>query len=475
MLIFALIVAFASAQSHHDPFAGSGCDCARFCAGSCSINATKPANLTLFRMTMAGVNEFGNKDTGDVPGDTSFVISRRLNAYECKQDPRKCTTLAQFSGDDDNSTDRVIQATIEVDGQWGPYLLCNPKNTSHPQGGADAWDCATSLKPTPYPGEKYSCYNGQCYPSSHGTQTDQDCKSTCKPPTPAPTPAMDQECRAIGYSFDDAGAEWCITDSNGKYPKQVVNDVSMGECCSAANASHPKYQSSWTYYPANRTCEIFEENGDWNKCDGGLSAWFDHAPGPAPTPACDCPRVHKSVGKEDPVSLYGTRQYPVHGLWYSHPSDGECTGSHYVGDGSGCTWRLVEKKKVIMAACMYRQIDDVVENLNKPCFAPCPRVPNGHFNRTTTCYLKCYSETTSSPSLDTSVLTNAWTGAFSGACPPAGTPTPPPAPVPVPPTPPPVPTPPPTPGTEKYTCYNHKCYPYSHGTETQSECEQKCK
>ena len=69
---------------------------------------------------MQGVLELGNKDSGDVPGDTSFVLSRRTQALQCKKDPRQCTgsPIAQFEGDDDNSTDLVVKLTVEVDGQW---------------------------------------------------------------------------------------------------------------------------------------------------------------------------------------------------------------------------------------------------------------------------------------------------------------------------------------------------------------------
>ena len=60
-----------------DPFAGSGCTCDTFCSYDCAINATKPQNMTFYRMTYDGVVDLSNKDTGDIPGDTSFVISKK--------------------------------------------------------------------------------------------------------------------------------------------------------------------------------------------------------------------------------------------------------------------------------------------------------------------------------------------------------------------------------------------------------------
>lgn len=83
------LILLVSAQSHHgDPFAGSGCACDTFCDYKCAINATEaPVNMTFYRMTMKDVLDLSDKDTGDVPGDTSFVLSRRETAYECRKNP----------------------------------------------------------------------------------------------------------------------------------------------------------------------------------------------------------------------------------------------------------------------------------------------------------------------------------------------------------------------------------------------------
>merc|ERR1711957_815184 len=109
----------SSGWHHQDPFEGSGCDCKRFCNYECAINATaKPTVMNFYRMTMKGVMDLTDKNTGDVGGDTSFVLSRRNNAYNCKKNPNDymCTQLAQFSGDDKNSTDLVLEMKVEVDG-----------------------------------------------------------------------------------------------------------------------------------------------------------------------------------------------------------------------------------------------------------------------------------------------------------------------------------------------------------------------
>eukprot|EP00729_Bicosta_minor_P016787 gene16787-33988_t len=63
ILYFALVSPVYS--QHHDPFAGSGCTCDTFCNNECSIFPTKPANMTLYRMTPRGVVDMTNKNTGN--------------------------------------------------------------------------------------------------------------------------------------------------------------------------------------------------------------------------------------------------------------------------------------------------------------------------------------------------------------------------------------------------------------------------
>ena len=55
------------------------CDCDDFCAGKCSRNPDKTAgaaNVTLYRMTMQGVMELSNKNTGGVRGEMSMSENR---------------------------------------------------------------------------------------------------------------------------------------------------------------------------------------------------------------------------------------------------------------------------------------------------------------------------------------------------------------------------------------------------------------
>ena len=106
---------------------------------------------------MKDVLTLSNKDTGDIAGDASFVLSRRTTAFECRKDPNNfmCKGMASLSGDDANSTDLVLEMNVEVDGQWGPYLLCNPVNGSKPEG---PWECLTHLLPANPPNYPATCH-----------------------------------------------------------------------------------------------------------------------------------------------------------------------------------------------------------------------------------------------------------------------------------------------------------------------------
>jgi len=127
-----------------DPFKGTDCSCEAFCNYECAINAEEPAVKTYYRMTMKDVYDLTSKDTGDVAGDTSFVIYQKNKAYICSQNPGdyRCIDLPEFAGDDPTSTDLVLEMQVEIDGQWGPYLECNPVDYTNSYG---PWHCTTHI------------------------------------------------------------------------------------------------------------------------------------------------------------------------------------------------------------------------------------------------------------------------------------------------------------------------------------------
>jgi hypothetical protein len=69
-------------------------------------------------MTPRGVYDLTDKDSGDAPGDTSFVLYQKNMQYFCRNNPTDfhCTDVAQFAGDSPNNTDVVLEFKVEVDG-----------------------------------------------------------------------------------------------------------------------------------------------------------------------------------------------------------------------------------------------------------------------------------------------------------------------------------------------------------------------
>jgi hypothetical protein len=98
--------------------------------------------------------------------------------------------------------------------------------------------------------------------------------------------------------------------------------------------------------------------------------------------------------------------------------NGQCNGTHTVGDGSGCTWRTSSVKNAINASCLYKHFDSAIESYNGSyCFKQCPEPTNA----TSICYRQCYSKVSTSMSDDESII--PWTKAFAsqgldeGGCP----------------------------------------------------------
>ena len=61
----------------------------------------------------------------------------------------------------------VLKMNVDVDGQYGPYLMCNPNNVTNPHG---AWYCDWDIREKPVPNWPKQCsakyYSGRsnyCY------------------------------------------------------------------------------------------------------------------------------------------------------------------------------------------------------------------------------------------------------------------------------------------------------------------------
>lgn len=319
--------------------------------------------MSIYRMTMKDVYDLTDKDSGDIAGDTSFVLSKKNNAFYCRQNPGDfmCTNLAQFSGDDLNSTDLILEMTIETDGQWGVYLECNPLNGNDSTG---RWTCENGLKPQP-------------------------------------SPSFPKQCRAIEFSAWDG---YCINQE----PTHTLKGTQT-ECCDYISQQPAGTFGAYNYFPSNNTCKLFKEyiDGSSSKCDHSVVVGTYDPPDPN---QCNCERIYKAVGRQN-QTLHGGSFSITGGEWYSHPSGGECGPNDQLGD-KGCTYKVVDIPRAIKATCMYETIDKAVEALNTSCFTQCPKP----YNITSDCYLGCYSSTTTAAA--TSDLVAPWSVAFAAnGCP----------------------------------------------------------
>lgn len=105
--------------------------CDDFCNYRCGLQNSsesgQPHNITLWRLTPTNVTGLRNKDTGDAPGDISYFLEKLSRTKDCRQHPSDVGCFNEFG------SAIYGQFTVEVDGQYGPYLMCNPTRVgSHP-------------------------------------------------------------------------------------------------------------------------------------------------------------------------------------------------------------------------------------------------------------------------------------------------------------------------------------------------------
>lgn len=318
-----------------------------------------------------------NKNTGDFSGDASFVLSRKDIALECRKDPTNPRCF--FNGDEPGSTDLIIEYQVEIDGQWGPYEFCNPVHNDDAEAGFSCRADMSGVSPGHHSQPACACPRmnvtvGRWNRSAGG--------GWMAPPAPAPAPQL-------GAAFDRCS----------------FAGRSCGECTGSTGDSG--YHCLWC--ENSRTCHSWDQK-----------------------PAAGCGRdecIRDPVGAHSNCSTVATPQNcpgarppsPPHhgggsefGTWYSHPANGECRDGHYVGDGSGCSWREVRAVRAINATCMYARLDANVEAHDPQCFQRCPQP----LNHTSDCYDECYDEAVRG--MNNSALTRPWLDAFSSEDPAAG-------------------------------------------------------
>eukprot|EP00729_Bicosta_minor_P030789 gene30789-19394_t len=91
--------------------------------------------MTVYRMTPWNVTDVADHDTGDIAGDMGFLLSNYLNAGACQTPPLNTQNCFLF--------DKPLVAAfpVEVDGNYGPYLMCNPAQVADGTVNTSDWQC----------------------------------------------------------------------------------------------------------------------------------------------------------------------------------------------------------------------------------------------------------------------------------------------------------------------------------------------
>jgi hypothetical protein len=292
----------------------------------------------MYRMTMLGVYDGIDKNYGDDLGDTSFVINKKTNAWYCRNHPDDllCNGVAQFSGDDPNSTDLIMEFVIEVDGEWGPYLPCNPKNLSKPLGDwACGFETITPKPPknwpkqcqafNPYSGMAYtgavlktlttdigSCCaaagphifnyykNGTCVVLSTFEGTTPDPNALLAYAKPAPTPAPVYPPDWPGVCNETGMTPHANIRLSGGTVLATVNNATVGDCCALASKTSKHPPAMWSFTPPSK-CEIVEGATGGTDNPGGISGIGNLIE------TCNCSRVYTTVGRQNLTTTYASQ------------------------------------------------------------------------------------------------------------------------------------------------------------------------
>lgn len=347
--------------------------CADFCSYKCGFyNASsetgRPQNVTLIRLTPRNVTGIRNKDTGDALGDLQFYLMQKNLTQECAQDPDGHGCF--LSGRDIFG---VFQ--VEVDGQYGPYSMCNPLQV----GGKDPVQ-----KPDWYDSRDFRCAPG-CF-----TPTAKDgCKSEWWPPKngsgfegyDCTCDSSERELKAVGRAPAPGGGSspWDHT------PKSWAPQCHDGYEPKCLTGTKLRTIEAWSYDSALALacdqCSRDPKCRGWQTLDNRTVTLFSHVL-PRPRRAW-CAGGAKTKDNRGP-SWY--QAVPSGGLWYSTQLGSECPPGRPLGT-KGCTWRVVASHYA-NATCVNSRVDAVVEAHGHTCITGC-----GVLNRTSDCYLDCYRAT----------------------------------------------------------------------------------
>ncbi len=376
--------------------------CQDYCTGKCSFynisagDSGSPLNQTLYRLTPQNVRGIANHNTGDVAGDVGFILANRRKALEClnNQTSRGCFL--------DNSSANIYGAfDVEIDGQFGPYLQCNPEF----QNASKPFECWQKCDTPP------NCTNTSGYNSwVNGTSGwagpacfCPSCAHCSKAVGRAPNPytwhghvpkGWPKQC----YSFDEVKGDKCFSGDLWKtFSSQSLASV-LELVCDACDYRSPCVAFSVRYSQNKYVAKVFSKvqhnSSAGNSCISGT--WGDHWGG--------------SVG------------VAIGGIWYSTPTAGMCPPGGNLGV-NGCTWRYTGPERYYDNDCVDDRVDIVVEKHGKLCFDTCVEPKN----KSSLCYLTCYQATLEGDPLHNitamkpEAITEPWRRAFlpmkDGGCP----------------------------------------------------------
>lgn len=349
--------------------------CEDFCASRCAFVQdfelpVKKTKLTLFRETPINVTTLDEKNNGDTFGDVGFYLTNHNLPYLCANDPNSSTCTEANAIERNSQNNIFLQFTVEVDGDFGPYQMCNPEH------GWDTknWECLTYCEEPPncqpwssqkdnrdWMGPTCFCDNGHSNATvGRHNQSDMHHHSGGNAST------WPKQCVAANL-HDISGFGYCLT---GTVLKSIPAgpDATIAECCSLCGETHGCL--GWTMkHGEGKGCDLLGDPGhDWTKMDPGhpcISAYnFQSGTG------------HISDGV-------------LGGFWYSLPTAGECKATHDVGT-DGCTWKLEKMTKWVNSSCVGSLVEKGVEAHGKSCFEKCGK--DAH-DVTSLCYTVCFAET----------------------------------------------------------------------------------
>eukprot|EP00035_Acanthoeca_spectabilis_P015292 m.304224 g.304224 ORF g.304224 m.304224 type:complete len:341 (+) comp16337_c0_seq16:131-1153(+) len=135
----------------------------RFCSGACpfrpNISTAGVENLTVYRLTPWNVRDLGQHDTGDAAGDLGFTLLKYTENSNC---------TPPYNTEECFLDDYPIVGEFNVlfDGNYGPYLHCNPTPIAGSNGLVDL--------------QNFTClYTAPTYPNPWSPSHGQGCSPPC--------------------------------------------------------------------------------------------------------------------------------------------------------------------------------------------------------------------------------------------------------------------------------------------------------